>query len=327
MKKAAAPRAPPRPIQSRAQTSATAGGDGEQHRLEHEAELRHAEVELGLEGRQADQQAAHQADAAQPRRSGRARRAGGSRRTPGARARIPSTSSTAWPIRVMPAPPISIRWVGPQRVTSWPNRRCQTSSSGKPIRAKAPQAAIRTPPTGAYQSPSDPDGGRPGALLRQADREEAGGEDAEEAGEDQVVGGVGERARVAAGVDVERDVPVHAEQRDQERGGGERRGQRGPAGQAGDSLGEVGGAAEVGDPAAAVAHPEPGDRGAQRPGRRRWRSPPGRGRRRRRAPRWRGGRGGEDRRRLRSWLRLALTHARVNVTSFDGTSEDVRCVV
>ncbi len=54
---------------------------------------------------------------------------------------------------VIAAPPISIRWVGPQRVTSWPKRRCQTSSSGKPISEKAPQAAIRMPPMGAYQSP------------------------------------------------------------------------------------------------------------------------------------------------------------------------------
>jgi hypothetical protein len=52
---------------------------------------------------------------------------------------------------VIPAPPISIRCVGPQSVTSWPNRRCQTSSSGKPASANAPQAAISTPPTGARQ--------------------------------------------------------------------------------------------------------------------------------------------------------------------------------
>ena len=56
------------------------------------------------------------------------------------------------PTSVIAAPPMSIRWVGPHSVTSWPNRRCQTSSSGKPIRLKAPQAQIRTPPSGASQS-------------------------------------------------------------------------------------------------------------------------------------------------------------------------------
>ena len=35
-----------------------AGGEREHDRLEHELELGHAEVELGLEGREADQQAA-----------------------------------------------------------------------------------------------------------------------------------------------------------------------------------------------------------------------------------------------------------------------------
>ncbi len=63
-----------------------------------------------------------------------------------------STNSTASPISVIAAPPISIRCVGPHSVTSWPNSRCQTSSSGKPISANVPAEAIRTPPSGAYQS-------------------------------------------------------------------------------------------------------------------------------------------------------------------------------
>src|SRR3954447_3337852 len=53
------------------------------------------------------------------------------------------------------------------------------------------------------------DGAR--ALLRERHGDEAGGEDAEEAGEDEVVGRVGERARVAAVIDVQGDVPVHPE--------------------------------------------------------------------------------------------------------------------
>ena len=57
------------------------------------------------------------------------------------------------PMSVIAAPPMSIRWVGPQSVTSWPKRRCQTSSSGNPISANIPQARITTPPSGAYQLP------------------------------------------------------------------------------------------------------------------------------------------------------------------------------
>ena len=119
---------------------------------------------------------------------------------------------------VIAAPPISIRCVGPQSVTSWPKSRCQMSSSGKPSSENAPQAQISTPPSGAYQSRGDPDArsGR-GFVLRQDDREEAGGEDAEQADEDEVVRRVGQRARVAALVDVQGDVPVHAEQRDEQR--------------------------------------------------------------------------------------------------------------
>ena len=153
-------------------------------------------------------------------------------------ARPPSTSRTASPMSVIAAPPISIRCVGPQSVTSWPKRRCQTSSSGKPISEKAPQAAIRTPPSGAYQSPRDADGGGAGALLRHHDREEARGEDAEQAGEDEVVRGVRQRALVAALVDVHRDVPEHPEQRNDQRPGDDAGGERGPAGEPGLALGE-----------------------------------------------------------------------------------------
>ena len=87
----------------------------------------------------------------------------------------------------------------------------------------------------------DPDGGGRRLLsLRESDGDAAGGEDAEQADEDQVVGGVGERALVAADVDVERDVPVHAEQRDQERAGAHHGGEGRPAGHPGDALGHVG---------------------------------------------------------------------------------------
>ena len=53
------------------------------------------------------------------------------RAAPPRRAARPARSASS------PAPPISIRCVGPHSVTSWPNSRCQTSSSGKPISANA----------------------------------------------------------------------------------------------------------------------------------------------------------------------------------------------
>ena len=82
------------------------------------------------------------------------------------RARRPSCSSTAWPISVIPAPPISIRWVGPQSVTSWPNSRCHMSSSGKPASANAPQEAISRPPTGALQPGAIETAAGPGVVSR-----------------------------------------------------------------------------------------------------------------------------------------------------------------
>ncbi|SLI00094.1 Uncharacterised protein [Mycobacteroides abscessus subsp. abscessus] len=63
---------------------------------------------------------------------------------------LPSGRSST-PTSDSPAPPMSIRWVGPQRVTSWPKMRCQMSSRGKPISAYRPAPAMRMPPTGAYQ--------------------------------------------------------------------------------------------------------------------------------------------------------------------------------
>ena len=68
-------------------------------------------------------------------------------------ARAPSAIRIAAASVASEAPPISIRCVGPQSVTSWPNSRCQTSSSGKPDSAKPAQAVISTAPSGAYQSP------------------------------------------------------------------------------------------------------------------------------------------------------------------------------
>ncbi len=56
------------------------------------------------------------------------------------------------PSSVITAPPMSMRCVGPQSVTSWPKSRCQKSSSGNAMSANRPVAHMSTPPSGAYQS-------------------------------------------------------------------------------------------------------------------------------------------------------------------------------
>jgi hypothetical protein len=105
----------------------------------------------------------------------------------------------------------------------------------------------------------DPDRGGAGPLTvaRQRHRDDAGREDAEQPEEDQVVGGVGERPRVAPVVDVQRDVPVHAEQRDAERGAGDARGQRRPSGQLRELGGPVADGAEQRDAAGSMAGEQP----------------------------------------------------------------------
>ena len=128
----------------------------------------------------------------------------------------------------------------------------------------------------------DPDRARARLALGEDDREKAGGEDPVEAGEDQVVGRVGERPGVAAVVDVQGDVPVHPEQGDEQRAGGDQRRQRRPGGEAGVARGERGDSAQQVAAAAAV-RPAQVDAGPRsRAGRRRWRGRPGRARRRRR---------------------------------------------
>ena len=83
----------------------------------------------------------------------------------------------------------------------------------------------------------EPQRGRARRLGREEDREQAGEEHAEQADEDEVVRGVGERAGVAARVEVRRDVPVHAEHGDQQRAGEHAERQRAPRRQAGRALG------------------------------------------------------------------------------------------
>ena len=227
-----------------------AGGEHHEHRPEDHAELRHAEVELGLERRMRPMQEGRPA----ARRGGATGPTAARRGAAASRRRAPaSTIRIASPIRVIAAPPISIRCVGPQSVTSWPKMRCQTSSSGKPISANAPQqrdqhAAERRVPVAAMRTALG-DGLSRGSTHARKPAVKI----AEQAAEDEVVRGVGERAFVAAVVDVERDVPEQAEERDQRDAECDRRRERRPAGQAADALGVVREAPEVGDLAGAVA--------------------------------------------------------------------------
>jgi hypothetical protein len=105
-------------------------------------------------------------------------------------------------------------------VTSCPKRRCVEGEAEQAEGAadRDEDAADRRVPVAL-----DPDrrGARTLSLLREAHRERAGAEDPEQADKDQVVSGIGERPRVAAVVDVERDVPVHPGDRDEERCGGD----------------------------------------------------------------------------------------------------------
>ena len=131
------------------------------------------------------------------------------------------------------APPISIRWVGPQSVTSWPNSRCHMSSSGKPMSANAPQAAIIRPADRRPPVAAEVDRGLRRALgAGQRDRHDTRHEHAVEADQDQVVSGVRERPGVTAVVDVQGDVPVHAEHGGEERDSEQHRGHRRPRRQA-----------------------------------------------------------------------------------------------
>ncbi len=163
--------------------------------------------------------------ARRPRRVGSPAGRGGPRRA--------ASRCRAWPASRRPT--IST-WVGLQSVTSWPKRRCQTSSIGKVISAMPPQSSITAPPSGTFTR-RQTQRGRDLAVGAQDHREEARERDPGQAEHDHVVGVVGERAGVAAVVDVDPDVPVEPEGGGDECRGADEDRQRRPAGQAGDARG------------------------------------------------------------------------------------------
>src|SRR5581483_29735 len=232
------------------------GGDHDHQGLEHEGELRDPEVELALEGREPDQEAAHEGD---PPRVGDP-------------AQLVPLALAGGPARLDEqdrGPDQRHRGAADQHQVGRAPERDVLAEQAVPdvVEREADQRERRT---GHDQDPAewrvpvaaDPDRAAAGPGAGQDDGEEAGGEDAEEAGEDEVVGGVGERPGVAADVDVQGDVPVHPEERQKQRAAGDPARQRRPARQAADGGREASEAAEHGDPPAAV----PGAEGDERRG-------------------------------------------------------------
>ena len=301
------------------------GREGEHDRLEQEPELRDAEVELGLEGREADQKAA--GDAGEAGLVDRGHGAGGERAVIGLVALAAALDHEGGHAeqRQAGAPDQHQVRRAPEGdvLAEDPVPHVVERKAHERERAAREQhdAADRGVPVAGYA-----DGRSARLAVRQDDREEAGGEDAEEAGEDEVVGGVGERALVAALPDVQGDVPVHAEDGDDQGDRGDVAGQDGPRGGAGDLAHALRGAAQPGDAARAVRPADPDEGGREQD-----RSP---GRADDLADGCAaGGRGGGGLAHLGgllAWfrcLRIAITLSWRNVTSFDDTYLGVRSLV
>ena len=207
-----------------------ARGAGDHERLEDQPELRDVEVVLALEDRQPEQQAAH--------RRGLPDEAGD-----------PADLAVAV---VGGQPAVALLLEDQQADDRQPGAGDEHQVGGAPERdvlAEEPvpdvvqgEAEQRVEAGAGEQDAADrhvpaadeADGGRAGLLVqRHRAGEDAAGEDAEEAEEDQVVRGVGQRALVAADADVQRDVPEHPEQRDQQRERGQHGRQRDPGRHAG----------------------------------------------------------------------------------------------
>ena len=228
-----------------------AGGKHDEDRVEDELELRDAVAELELQRREADEEGAGGEDL-------RTRRARGTRRGVGlaARARRPSTSSIHRPSVAREPPPTISTWVGLQSVTSWPKRRCQTSSIGK-VMSAMPAAEQHHGAAERHVDAREAQRRRDLAVGAEDHRQEAGEGDAGQAEEDQVVRVVGEGTGVAAVVDVDPDVPVEAEGGGHERRGADEDRQRRPAGQARSAGRETGGAVDDLSAAGAVRGGDP----------------------------------------------------------------------
>ncbi len=235
----------------------------DEHRLVEQAELRHAEVELALEDRQADEQAAAGADEPQVPD---ARRGGEGEHTRPARPAGGGVGGTA--LGQESEDPDQRQTCAPEHheVRRAPQRDVLAEQPvGDVVEREAEQRERRAghehdPAHGHVPVAHDPDGGRSGALPWQHDREPAGGEDPEEPEQDEVVRRVGQRPGVAPVVDVQADVPVHAEDGREQRRRRDPGGQRGPAGQAAQARRQRRPAPEDRDAAGPVAEAERDER-------------------------------------------------------------------
>ena len=240
----------------RAATSAMPRGQRDQHGVEDHPELRDAEVELALEGREADEQAAHQADAAQRRPANcespqALGRDAAEAQALGEQDRLADErqAGAAEEHQVRRAPERDV--LAEEAVPHVVEREAEQREAAA---GRDQHAADRDVPVAR-----DADRGGAGLLLGQRQREAAGGEDAVEADEDQVVRGVGQRAGVAPLVDVQGDVPVHAEQGDEQGAAADAERQRRPGGQAGRRASENVARRRRGRPCRALAVAEDAD--------------------------------------------------------------------
>ena len=255
MKKPAAPSAAPRPGPDPHRDERDARGEHQQDRVEDEPELRHGEVELALERREPDQERAAEQDLLDAHVAGRALRphlAGEGRalhQQDHAAERRHRGAAEQQQVRRAPQRHVLAEDAVPDVV--------EREAGERDARADEDQHAAQRclEPAGERQP------GRAGLLGGEEDGEQAGEEHAEQPDEDEVVRGVGERARVAPRVEVRRDVPVHAEHRDQQRAGEHGERERAPRRQAGLALGVEAEGVQQLDPAGAVAEHEVEHRG------------------------------------------------------------------
>src|SRR5215207_968836 len=175
------------------------GGEHDQDRLQQERELRHREVELGLEGGEGDEKGAGEDHLPEP-------------------GPAPELATLRPALLV----PLDVERPGAEHREGGAADQHQV---GRPpegdVLAVDPVPDVveregRERGGAANRDHHRPDGREPAGVdpkrglcraVRKGAAEDAGEEDAEEAGEDEVVGGVRERALVAAVVDVEGDVP------------------------------------------------------------------------------------------------------------------------
>ncbi len=237
-----------------------AGRERDQHRMKDQAVLRYTEVEFGLEGRQAHEQAAHQADA--PRR--------GHVLGPDTEARSGAGGGVgARPVGTCTQPFGDQNGLGYERQSGAPDQHQMGRTPERHVLAEQPVPQViqgkrdqgertagrqQDATGGRVPTVCDPYGAPPRTLVRKDDREDSRREHAEQSHQDEVVRRVGERAGVAAVVDVQGYVPVHAEEGDVQGNRPQGRGQCRPPRQAGRPLGRGGGPPEDPHAAGTVSH-------------------------------------------------------------------------